>query len=70
MLVLSRKEQPASGPNEKSSIIMTIPPSAVPQTVTVNVLSIRPNNVRLGIEADRDIAIWRGELDAAAKPAA
>lgn len=70
MLVLSRQRRPASGCNGKSLIKLTIPPSAEPRVITFDVVDIRPTNVRVGIEADRDVAIWRGELDAAAQPAA
>lgn len=70
MLVLSRQERPASGRNEKSSITLTIPPSSRPQLVTIDVLSIHETKVRLGIEADREIAILRADVNEAPRPAA
>lgn len=53
MLVLSRK------PNERIHI---------GDNVTVTVVRIGPNNVRLGIEAPKDINIYRGELGPKSEP--
>ena len=47
MLVLSRRE--------KESIV-------IDGDITVTILEIRGNHVRLGIEAPKDVNVWRGEL--------
>lgn len=52
MLVLSRKEE--------QSIV-------IDGDVVVTILEIRGNQIRLGIEAPADVAVWRKELLVAAK---
>lgn len=41
------------------SLVITLPDG---RTVKVTVTSIADGKVRLGIEADRDVGIWRSEL--------
>jgi carbon storage regulator len=43
-------------------IIFDVPASSVPQRIVLNVNEIRPEKVRLGIEADRSIAVHRLEI--------
>jgi carbon storage regulator len=52
MLVLGRKE------NE--SIV-------IDGNIKVTILAIRGSQIRLGIEAPKDVSVWREELGAAAK---
>jgi carbon storage regulator len=47
MLVLSRKENEAI---------------VIDGKIVVTILEIRGNQIRLGIEAPMDVAVWRGEL--------
>lgn len=55
MLILSRgKEQ---------SVVITVPPSQVPQQVTVMVLEFRGDKTRLGFQADREVRINRSEIE-------
>lgn len=54
MLVLKRKT------NEK--VIVTIPPSTQPQTISIMVVECRPVSTRLGIDGPRDITIHREEV--------
>jgi len=47
------------------SVIVTVPPSTVPRTIEVMVVDIRSGQVRIGIEAERDIIVNREEVQAA-----
>lgn len=50
MLVLSRKKG--------ETIVVTVGD----RTITVVVVAVNGNKVRLGVEADKDIPVFRGEL--------
>lgn len=54
MLVLSRKK------NEE--IVIEIPPSQISKRVFVTIVRANPGNVRVGISADRDVSVNRGEI--------
>ena len=54
MLVLSRKKS--------EQVIITVPPSAETRTVSMMVVEIRGDKVRVGFDADRDITINRKEV--------
>lgn len=56
MLVLSR--------TKNESIIATLPDG---RTITVTLVEIRGDKCRLGIQADKDIAVHRSEVHAATK---
>lgn len=57
MLVLSRKKQ--------AEIVVTVPPSAEPVTISLVVVEIRGEVVRLGVKAPRHVAVDRAEVAAA-----
>jgi carbon storage regulator len=61
MLVLSRRK------DEK--IIITVPPSDKPTTVEVVLVDIRGNKSRIGINAPRQVAVNRDEVQEAIKEA-
>ena len=52
MLVLSRHENEAI---------------VIDGRIKITVLEIRGNQIRLGIEAPKDVSVWRGELVASAE---
>jgi carbon storage regulator len=52
MLVLSRHENEAV---------------VIDGEIVVTILEIRGNQIRLGIEAPKNVSVWRGELVASAK---
>jgi carbon storage regulator len=54
MLVLARK----SG----EDIIATIPPSSVARQVRIIMVETRGDKARIGVEADKDIVVHRGEI--------
>lgn len=54
MLVLSRKLL--------EKIILDVPPSSATQRIVVTVVDIDRGKIRLGIEAPRDVPIYRTEL--------
>lgn len=61
MLVLSRKAD--------EGITITIPASAVEQTIHVKVLEIKGEKSRIGFDASREICIHRDEIQRAIKQA-
>lgn len=54
MLVLSRTN------NER--IVILVPPSTEPRQIEVAVCDVVNGKVRMGVEADRDVAVWRDEV--------
>lgn len=50
MLVLSRKE------NE--TIVIATPR----ESIVVKILKIKGNQIKIGLQSDREVMIWRGEL--------
>lgn len=54
MLVLSRRAG--------EDLIITVPPSAEPQRITVCVVKILSDKVRLGCTASREVTVNRGEI--------
>ncbi len=61
MLVLTRRR----GEN----LILTVPPSNLPRQIVVGVAAIERGRVKIGIQADRDVAIVREELAQQPNPA-
>lgn len=54
MLVLSRQRD--------QSVVITVPPSDKPQEITVTVVDIRGDKVRLGFAADASVPVHRKEV--------
>jgi hypothetical protein len=62
MLVVSRHDAIGAPSPGHSQVILTIPPSDEPRTVIFDVVELRGLKVRIGITADQEINIVRGEL--------
>jgi carbon storage regulator len=54
MLVLSRKHL--------EKVIIDVPPSKTVTKIVVQVVDIQAGKIRLGIEAPRDVPVWRQEI--------
>jgi len=57
MLVLSRKK------NE--SVVITVPPSSIPTTITLTCVEIRGDKTRTGFDAPKEVTIHRSEVQEA-----
>jgi len=54
MLVLSRKHL--------EKVVIDVPPSATVTKIVVQVVDIQAGKIRLGIEAPREVPVWRQEI--------
>lgn len=54
MLVLSRKVG--------EEIVITVPPSAAPQTIVVRQVEVRNDRGRIGVTAERTVSVHRREV--------
>lgn len=54
MLTLTRKP--------RQSIIISVPPSALTQHITVQVVNVRGMKVQLGTQAEREVTVHRKEV--------